>query len=129
MPSGAPRGTTEPGPDRVADGRVSLALMRALGVGEDRLKVAAGWSAEKLGRLKPNGRLLSHSPLSRLIELEGLTLGVRGKLALWESLIAVRGEDPRLSEIGLERLAERARGQLETLEALRLAASLQALER
>lgn len=110
------------------DRRSLQAAMRALGVGEDRLKVAAGWSAEKLGRLKPNGRLLSYSPLSRLVELEGLTLGVRGKLSMWESLSAVRGADPQLSEIGLERLAERARGQLQTLEALRLEASGEALE-
>ena len=103
--------------------------MRApLGIGSDRVKVAAAWSAEKLGRLKPNGRLLSYSPLSRLVRLEGLTLGVRGKLAMWESMIAVFGEDPRLSEVDLERLAERARTQLERLERLRLEASREALD-
>jgi len=105
-----------------------LAVMRALGVRTDRLKVAAGWSAEKVGRLKPNGRLISYSPLSRLIELEGMMLGVRGKLAMWESLISVLGEDPRLAGIDLERLAERARSQFETLETLRLEASREALE-
>jgi hypothetical protein len=104
-----------------------LAAMRALGVGSDRVKVAAGWSAEKLGRLKPNGRLLSYSPLSRLIELEAMTLGVHGKLALWESLLEVFPGDERLEEVGLERLTGRARAQIETLEQLRLAASHEAL--
>ena len=109
------------------DRRSLLALMRALGTGEDRLKVAAGWTAEKLGRLKPNGRLLSYSPLSRLIEIEGLMLGVRGKLAMWEALAAVLGDDPRLAGIDLEALSGRARDQLETLEALRLEAAQEAL--
>jgi hypothetical protein len=41
------------------------------------VKIGAGWLAEKLGRLKLNGRLLEYSPLSHLIEradeqLEGL---------------------------------------------------------
>jgi len=109
------------------DRRSLLALMSSLGVGTDRVKVAAGWGAEKVGRLKPNGRLVSYSPLSRLVELEALTIGVAGKLAMWESLREVLGEDPRLAEIDLERLAARARGQLETLEALRLAAAGEAL--
>jgi hypothetical protein len=114
--------------EEVEEDRESLlAIMRTLGVGEDRLKVAAGWTAEKLGRLKPNGRLFSYSPLSRLIELEGLTLGVRGKLAMWESLLAVAREEPRLQQPELERLATRARAQLETLERLRLEAASEAL--
>jgi hypothetical protein len=44
-----------------------LALMDGLGVGTDRIKVLGGWAAEKLGRLKSNGRLFSYSPLSRLV--------------------------------------------------------------
>jgi len=105
------------------DREALLAVMRALGVGEDRLKVAAAWTAEKIGRLKPNGRLLSYSPLSRLIELEGMTLGVRGKLAMWESLMAIAPQEARLDEAELERLETRARAQLEILEELRLEAS------
>jgi len=35
--------------------------MRRLGVGRDQVKIALSWSAEKVGRLKPNGRLLSYS--------------------------------------------------------------------
>jgi hypothetical protein len=66
-----------------------IELMRALGVGVDCVKVVGGWTAAKLGRLKPNGKLLGYSPLSRLLELEGLLLGVRGKLALWQSLAPI----------------------------------------
>ena len=45
-------------------------LMDAFEIKRDRPKLLAAWTGEKLGRLKPNGRLLSYSPLSRLIELE-----------------------------------------------------------
>ena len=46
-------------------------------------KSAGAWTAEKFGRLKPNGQLTGYSPLSRLVELEGLKLGITGKLGLW----------------------------------------------
>ena len=57
--------------------------MGELGVKPDRLKVAAGWTSEKLGRLKPNAQLRGYSPLSPLVELEGLLIGIQGKLAMW----------------------------------------------
>src|SRR3954447_1140199 len=40
-----------------------LGVMAALGVPVRLYKAWAGWVAEKAGRLKPNGRLLSRSPL------------------------------------------------------------------
>jgi hypothetical protein len=93
--------------------------MRALGVGTDRAKVALAWLAEKLGRLKLNGRLLSYSPLSRLMELELLELGVTGKLALWRALHRLAEEDARLDRAELERLIDRAAAQQKEIETLR----------
>jgi hypothetical protein len=110
----------------VAEDRQSLLeIMRALGVRVDRLKILGGWSAEKLGRLKLNGQLLGYSPLSRLVELEGLTLGVQGKLGMWLALLELEplGVDRRR----LEHLAARARRQLERLEEHRLRAAAEAL--
>jgi hypothetical protein len=101
------------------DRKSLLSIMSALDVGTDRLKLAVGWAAEKLGRLKLNGRLLSYSPLSRLMELELLMLGVIGKLALWRALHQIAAEQPRLDGSDLERLIERAAGQQQELEALR----------
>src|SRR3954447_12007959 len=46
-------------------------VMGRLDVGRDQLELGAVWLAEKLGRLKLNGRLVEYSPLSRVIELEG----------------------------------------------------------
>jgi hypothetical protein len=102
-------------------------LMDRLDIGRDRLKVTAGWIGEKAGRLKLNGRLFGYSPLSRLIELEALTLGVSGKLALWKSLRAVADLDPVLDELELDALIDRARGQVELLERERVAAAELAL--
>jgi len=93
----------------------------------DRIKPAAGWLAEKLGRLKPNGRVLGYSPLSRLLELEGLSAGVRGKLALWRALRAIAPSEPRLSEAQLDRLTYRAEEQLEQLAAKQARAAQLAL--
>ena len=103
------------------------ALMRGLDIGVDRLKVAGGWLGEKLGRLKPNGRLLGYSPLSRLVELEVLSLAVQGKLSLWRSLRAVADEDPTLAAADFDRLIERAQRQLRTLGRQRLQAAREAL--
>lgn len=104
-----------------------IEVMGALEVGTDRLKVLGGWAAEKIGRLKPNGRLLGYSPLSRLIELEGLLLGVRGKLALWLALKEIQGEHPALLEVDLMELAARAESQIGGLEPYRLSAAREAL--
>jgi hypothetical protein len=102
-------------------------LMDRLGVKPDRVKEAAGWTAEKLGRLKLNGQLLGYSPLSRLVELEGLMLGISGKLALWQALPPALANDPRVEGFDFARMIERAREQRRTVEQLRRRAALEAL--
>src|SRR4051794_32270094 len=72
-----------------ADRQTLEAIMKQLGVKADRAKVAAGWAAEKVGRLKPNAQLRGYSPLSPLVELEGLLVGIQGKLAMWRALAEV----------------------------------------
>jgi hypothetical protein len=102
-------------------------LMESLEIGPDRPKVIGAWIAEKIGRLKPNGRLTSYSPLSRLIELETLALGIGGKVSLWEALIEVSAEDARLDEQELRRLAARAEQQRKEIWQLRQRAAGEAL--
>jgi hypothetical protein len=99
-------------------------IMARLEVSEDRIKATMGWAVEKAGRLKPNGHLLQFSPLSRLVEVEGLLTGVSGKLSLWRALLAIVPGEPRLDEAELTRLAERAEDQVERLHALRGAAAI-----
>jgi len=104
-----------------------IELMGALDIDVDHFKVIGGWAAEKVGRLKLNGHWFSYSPLSRLLELEGLTLGVRGKLALWLALNEIEDKEPRLAARNLQELIERAEDQLIQLEEYRLLAVPEAL--
>jgi hypothetical protein len=103
-----------------------IEVMERLSISRDRLKLAASWLAEKLGRFKLNGELVRYSPLSRLEELEVLSLGVQGKLALWEVLRITHGVDPRLHGIDLETARGRARGQRRRIEGLRRRAAREA---
>jgi hypothetical protein len=105
--------------DRVA----LLEIMHLLGVPVRIYKVYAGWLAEKAGRLKFNGRLKARSPLSNLVELELLRLGVEGKAAGWRTLRTRADNDPRLDSGRLDALISRARRQADLLEDLRVRAA------
>lgn len=83
--------------------------------GENTLKRMMTWLLSKASRLKLENVLLQYSDLTRLEELEGLLLGVRGKRALWESLEAAA--DERFSDIDFRQLQQRAEHQLARLEA------------
>jgi hypothetical protein len=112
--------------DEIEEDRQALRLiMQRLDIGADRSKAAIAWSAEKLGRLKLNGQLTGYSPLSRLEELEIMSLGVEGKLGMWQAL--GRAVSHGIPEAELETLIERARSQRERLEQLRLEAADEAL--
>jgi hypothetical protein len=100
-------------------------IMQRLGVRPDPAKAAVAWSAEKLGRLKLNGQLTGYSPLSRLEELEILSLGVEGKLGMWRAL--QRGLDHGIPEAELDTLIKRAMSQRRRLERQRLDAAEEAL--
>ena len=103
-----------------------LEVMRELGVNPDRLKVAAGWIGEKLGRLKPNAQLRGYSPLSPLVELEGLLMGIHGKLAMWRALAEV-AQDLGLDRARFEALSANAERQLADVERHRLDVGRRAL--
>jgi hypothetical protein len=108
--------------------RESLAdIMRRLSIGRDRLKVTASWIAEKASRLKPNDELLGYSALARLEELELLSIGVEGKLAMWLALRRTHGGHARLRGVDLDGLIERARSQRRRLERQRRRAADEAL--
>jgi hypothetical protein len=106
-------------PQLVEDRAALVAILREHGR-QSLPKLAAAWAAEKVGRLKPNGHLTTYSPLSRLVELEGLRSGIEAKSALWHALDAAGVADVR-------RLIERAVEQRDRLEPHRLAAARAAL--
>ena len=98
-----------------------------LGIARSRPKMAAAWAAEKVGRLKLNGELTRYSPLSRLLELEGLAVGIEGKRALWLALEATADSGEPVEGFDFRALAERAESQRQRLETHRLAAASAAL--
>jgi hypothetical protein len=108
--------------DVQADRAALERLMGRLGVRRDPWKSQASWLLEKLGRLKLNGGILSYSDLSRLEELESLSLGVEGKASMWRALQPL-SSDPRLRDLDLGELEKRAQRQREELEAHRLEAA------
>jgi hypothetical protein len=108
-----------------ADRRTLEALMKRLGVRRGRVKPMLASAGEKLGRLKPNGQLRGYSPLSRLIELEFLLIGITGKKQLWKALERALGDEP--GGFDLPRLIERADAQRETIAELHRGAAARAL--
>src|SRR4051794_16922426 len=128
---GSNRGTQfEPALERLAreiqeDRETLREIMGALDVGEDTVKKLVPLVAERAGRLKLNGSFFSYSPLSRLVEFEGLALGITGKLALWISLR--EAADDRLAGFDLAALEARGREQQGLIEEQRAEAARIAL--
>ncbi|MBA3267336.1 MAG: hypothetical protein H0T70_03635 [Acidimicrobiia bacterium] len=113
-------------------------LMEQLGVDKSSVKQTSGWVAEKLSRLRFNDRVTGSEALSRLMEMEMLSVGIEGKLGLWRALQAVAGSGAHPGQLGkggqpgdvvdLDRLIHRAQDQLEKLESHRLEAAIAAFE-
>jgi hypothetical protein len=109
-----------------ADRETLKEIMGALGVDPDHMKIVAARTFELVGRLKPNAQLRGYSPLSPLVELEMLKLGIQGKLAMWRALGEVAGTPPLDAE-RLNDLAARAERQAADVEARRLEVAREAL--
>jgi hypothetical protein len=90
-------------------------MMKRLDVPVRPHKQLAMWLGEKVSRLKLNGRLLSRSELSDLVEFEFLASAVRAKRSGFETLREVAEIDQRLDKHELDRLIEQANRQHEWL--------------
>ena len=101
------------------------ALVAELGIRRDPVKPVFAWGAEKLGRLKLNGQITGYSPLSRMMELEILYIGITGKKRMWRALEESLGDAVAGFDFGV--LAERAARQRETVGELHLLAAGRAL--
>jgi len=84
-------------------------LMQDWDVTPDPWTTLAVRVGERVGRLKPNGRVLRRSPLSDLLEVEAGLDAVHAKAAGWEALRAA-GTPP--TEVDLDELARRAADQV-----------------
>lgn len=82
------------------------------------LKLRGAWLGERAGRVKLNGRLMSKSPLSPIIEAEGLLASVGAFAVLWREMAILR--DPQIGDRRLRRARalEDALGESEEIEVL-----------
>jgi len=95
-------------------------VMEILDVEFGPVKQASAWLGGKVVQLRPATIGRNGSALSRLLELESLSLGVEGKALLWQALIELKDLIPQLVPVELERALIRARVQRDLLETLRL---------
>ncbi|NTX03952.1 hypothetical protein HUA74_14625 [Myxococcus sp. CA051A] len=110
-------------PELRQDQRTLEAVMRALELRKDPLKSRVAWVMEKAGRLKLNGHWVRYSPLSRLIELEGLCTATEGRMSLWSTLARLQLHDLRLAGFDFESLVARGELQQAGLQRLRARAA------
>ena len=99
-------------------------VMRTLGVEESKVRQAAAWAAEKVGRARLMIAGDEQGSLGLVLTLEGLIMGVTGKKLLWHALAAAKLS--RLNSYNFEQLQRRAEQQIERIEAERIRAVSQA---
>jgi hypothetical protein len=107
------------------DGARVVQLGRRIGWSPSRLKTGAAWTAERVARLKTNGRLVRRSPLSTLLELEGLGLLLAARGNLWSALAEVAAGAHEREDCAAR--AERVAARRREVDAARLRAAPAAL--
>jgi hypothetical protein len=102
-------------------------LMERMGITRNPVKQATTWIAEKASRPKFSGLTSGDPDVGYFMALEAMTLGVTGKLSLWNALTHVADGHPELAATNLDELIDRAGSQRDALEGQRLAAAERAL--
>jgi hypothetical protein len=110
-----------------ADRSALVKIMGTLGIAVRGYKVFAAWAGQHAGRLKLNRHLLTRSPLSGLVEAEGLRLIVEGDAALWRTLRVLAEAEHALDARWLDELIARADRQSALLESMRTSLAGQVL--
>ena len=108
--------------DITSDREQLKTIIERLGVSGHPLKEAVGRAAGEASRLVVAEVMTGSEHLTVLLEAETLAMGIHGKLALWEALLAVVPAHPRLAEFDLAGLVARAHAQRDRVEEIRLAA-------
>ena len=88
------------------------------------IKEASAWLTQKVGRIKFQ---LDSEPFSIFEALEVLSLGILGKLALWNALDTLPTEHEALQQLDLQHLVDRARRQYAEVERRRIGYAEQVL--
>lgn len=101
-------------------------LVARLGLSRNRGKLLAAVVVERLSRLKLNGQVRGYSPLSRVVELEGLCAGVEAKRSMWRAVQEVVVDHPAVGDFPFDECVRRASRQRDELEGRRLDAAREA---
>lgn len=110
-------------PELEEDREVLKQALRALGGAPSTVKEAAAFLGELAGRLKPNGRILGYSDLSRVWELEALMAGTDSRRGAWAVLAKHARRHPALLGFDFAALGERASRHHAELERHRVRAA------
>jgi hypothetical protein len=102
----------ELGEERDTLRRVAASLGITPAPGKERAAQAAEW----LGRWKLNGQLRGYSPLSRVIELEGLAAGVVARQRVWAAVEACGLQGRLPAGVDVADQQSRAQDQLDRLQ-------------
>jgi len=112
--------------DISADQDVLRDLLNTLDAKESGVRKAGAWIAEKFGRMKLGLKEHDVTGTGLLEALEGLVLGISGKLLLWRSLSTASESLPQLKGPDYAQLEQRAAEQRDRVEEKRIAAAREA---
>jgi hypothetical protein len=99
--------------------------LRPLGDDGSKLNDVTAWVAQKASRFK----LRLNEPFGLFEAIEMLSLGVLGKLAMWNALNSLKVAGLGVKHFDCDRLILRARDQHQQLETLRLRLAVETLNR
>lgn len=114
-------------PDLEGDSQTLRDIIASMEFADSGVKQKLADILERVGRLKLNGQILGYSLLSRMEELEAMSLGIEGKVKMWSALATIADRRPQLSKFDFEKLGVQARLQHDRVEALRIDAAREAL--
>lgn len=109
--------------DLEEDQSVIKEVLRKLGKSEDTLKKLGTWALVKFAEPKLASYEGDDVNFGRLVELEAILVGSRGRLGLWLVLETVPFNDPRLQEFDFRALRARTEEHIRIIEEYRLAAA------
>lgn len=109
--------------DVEADRQELQDVATALNVNESTPRKVAGWLAERMAQVKLHLDDPNDGPLYLLEALDGLAMGIDGKLALWRGMAAAAVDTPNLRGVDYERLSQCAQEQRRRIEPVRLDAA------
>lgn len=101
-------------------------LIHDLGLKQMPYRQAVAWAGERVGQLKGNGRIISRSPMTMLLEAELMRGAILGKKGGWQTL-REHAEDLNLDPRVFDQLVEASEKQIAALDEVHKYARVRAL--